>query len=64
MGESFLPPAAETTGTTILGYPPPGLNLEYKIRIPFSQGYAQDSALFRRFPEVEVVTRSVVGQLH
>lgn len=52
------------TGTTILRYPPPGFSLEYKIRVPFSLGYAEDSARFRRFPEVEVVTRSFVGQFH
>lgn len=48
----------------ILSAPPPGFSLEYKVRVPKSQGCVEDSAMFHRFPEVVTVVRAVNLQVH
>lgn len=52
------------TESTILEYPQSGFSLEYKIHVPVSHGLVEDGALFHRFPEVEAVTRAVVGHFY
>ena len=48
----------------ILRSPPPGFSLEYKVRVPNSQGCVEDNAMFHRFPEVVTVVRAVNLQVH
>jgi hypothetical protein len=52
------------TESTILEYSQSGFSLEYKIHVPVSHGLVEDGALFHRFPEVEAVTRAVVGHFY
>ncbi len=54
----------QQTNTFVLSYPLPGFHREYKIRVPSSMGFVEDRAMFRRFPEVEVVTLAGTGQFH